>query len=78
MNWSEVYGYDAVEPKHVQSDAITALRELESACDGVAATRSQGTYLRMVDVDGATDALERLDCARRVAREVLKKEGESD
>lgn len=52
--------------------AVTeALRELEAACDGLAATRSSKTYRSMIDDDKATDALERLHEARRHARAAL-------
>lgn len=47
------------------------LRELEAACEALAATRSQETYLSMVDHDKATDALARLDRARAAARKAL-------
>ena len=46
----------------------SVLRELEAACEALAATRSQETYLSMVDRDKATDALARLDRARSAAR----------
>ena len=48
-----------------------ALERLEAACDALAATRSRETYLRMVDVDQATDQLQALDDARRDARTAL-------
>lgn len=48
-----------------------ALEALETACDNLCATRSKATYLRMIDEDGASEALVRLDDARREARAVL-------
>lgn len=48
-----------------------ALSRLEKACDGLAATRSQATYLAMIDNDKASDALSELDEARRHARHVI-------
>ncbi len=49
-----------------------ALKELEAACNELATTRSQQTYLSMIDTDHAGDALVRLDHARVKARELLK------
>jgi hypothetical protein len=49
-----------------------ALRNIEDACDDLAGTRSDETYLRMIDVDGATGALERLDAAHSAARAALE------
>ena len=51
-----------------------ALIELEAACDAVCALRSQEIYLSMIAVPGTPDALERLDCARRRAREIANGE----
>lgn len=45
-----------------------ALRELEAACNAVCVLRSQEIYLLMIAVPGTSDALERLDNARRRAR----------
>jgi len=54
------------------SDGLrSALQKLETACDNLCATRSQETYLRMIDVDNAMEALEALDEARREARAAL-------
>ena len=49
-----------------------ALIELEDACDAVCKLRSQEIYLLMIKVPGTSDALERLDCARRRARDSTK------
>ncbi|MFN3456914.1 MAG: hypothetical protein ACK4Z8_04985 [Novosphingobium sp.] len=54
-----------------QRALVEALEELEAACDALAATRSQETYLRMIDVDKAYDALVALDEARTNARSIL-------
>lgn len=55
-----------------ERDALAdALRNLERANHDLAATRSQGTYLSMIDNDKATVALEALDEARRDARSRL-------
>ena len=51
----------------------SALIELEAACDAVCALRTQEIYLLMIAVPGTPDALERLDCARRCARELAIK-----
>lgn len=51
--------------------SLAAARELEAACDALAATRSQATYLSMIDNDYATDALARLDTARTNLRAAL-------
>jgi hypothetical protein len=55
-----------------------ALSRLESANDALCATRSQNTYLRMIDVDKASDALAELDAARRQAREALALSNSTD
>lgn len=51
---------------------IRALDELEAANEGLAAVRSDATYLSMVDNDQATDQLNRLEEARRIARALLE------
>ncbi len=51
---------------------VRALDGLEAANEGLAAVRSDATYLSMVDVDKASDQLNRLDEARRIARAVLE------
>ena len=51
-----------------------AIIELEDACDAICALRSQEIYLLMIAVPGTSDALERLDCARRRAREIANGE----
>jgi len=51
-----------------------ALKGLEQACDALAITRSRETYLRMVEVDKASDALIALDNARIRARSTLSPE----
>ncbi len=48
-----------------------ALRNLEAACDDLAANRSSETYRNMVDCDRATPYLLALDDARRDARAIL-------
>lgn len=53
-----------------------ALRDLEAACDDLAANRSRETYHNMIHCDRATPYLEALDEARRNARAALS-EGRS-
>jgi len=54
-------------------DLLAALRRLEAACDDLAGTRSTKTYLYMIDVDQAKDALLALDFARDHARATIAK-----
>lgn len=58
------------------TDAGEAVREalanLERACDRLAGSRSQQTYLHMIDHDKATDLLAELDEARALARSALQ------
>jgi len=49
---------------------ITALRDLEAACDALCSMRTQEQYLSMID-GGQQDALSALDDARRAARAAL-------
>jgi len=53
-------------------DLLDALRELDDACDAVAALRSQELYLAMIAVPGTPDALLRLDRARLRARTLYR------
>jgi hypothetical protein len=53
------------------AEALRALEALVQANDALAATRSQETYLSMIDKDGAADALATLDDARREACALL-------
>lgn len=50
---------------------VEALRGMEAANEALCATRSQETYLAMIDRDKAQDALVALDDARRNARALL-------
>lgn len=61
----------AVEGEQVPVGWKDALKNLETACENLALTRSQATYLSMLDVDGAQSQLEALDMARREARAML-------
>ncbi|MCK9361761.1 hypothetical protein M0Q28_06095 [Patescibacteria group bacterium] len=72
----QYHAFEAAEARATAAEAERdeereALEELEAASDALAATRSQQTYLSMIDNDRATDALNRLDVARKRARNAL-------
>jgi len=58
-------------PSQDASALVAAVRNLETAIDALAATRSHSTYLSMIDNDNAAQALLRLDGARQAARAAL-------
>lgn len=70
---NDVAGYAHLPLCPTQQTTVlrVALRELEEACDAVCALRTQEVYLMMAAVPGTTDALVRLDRARRRARELV-------
>ncbi|WP_066045877.1 MULTISPECIES: hypothetical protein [Sphingomonadales] len=53
------------------SALVEAVKNLETAIDALAATRSHSTYLSMIDNDNAAQALLRLDGARQALRTAL-------
>lgn len=81
-NWQLAYRQKrAAEARATAAEANAArmreaLEELEAASDALAATRSPQTYLSMIDNDRATDALNRLDAARKRARASLSNTSE--
>lgn len=70
--WHSTYAAMVAASPSPSGDVRELLRELEQACDNVAAGRSKAAYLMMIG-DGQADALLALDNARRNAREALSK-----
>ena len=67
------------QPAPRADDALRGiLTRMEAACDALCAKRSQETYLRMIDVDGAQDELLALDDARAEARKALASDAPTD
>lgn len=50
---------------------VKALRDLEDACERIAANRTRKVYLAMIDAGQSTDDLIELDAARLSARTLL-------
>lgn len=61
------------QPDPLLAEVISALDGLEKANDLLASTRSQETYLSMIDADNAQIALDVLDGARARARALLSR-----
>lgn len=68
---AEVQMERALKTEREREAVVDVLRNLERANEALAATRSQQTYLSMIDNDRASEQLEQLDDARRDARSHL-------
>lgn len=69
--WTETALYPEPPSQPDACALVEAARNLETAIDALAATRSHSTYLSMIDNDNAAQALLRLDGARQAARAAL-------
>jgi hypothetical protein len=70
--WKDMCAFAPAAPaQSAEPVALTALRQLEDACDKIATLRTREQYLSMID-GGQQDALIELDNARMLARNALR------